>query len=88
MWLDFIQKLLGIKNVSSAFCDTFVRNTPKIPVKNVNFATPAFELSNVNVVHSELKAEKEIEDLYAEIRVLQENNRQKLIKNKFSYNIR
>lgn len=86
--LNFIKKLLGIKNGSYAFNDTFVKSKHQINIKNVNYSTPTFDLNNSNVIHSELKAKKEIEDLYAEIRFLQDKNREKINKNKFSYNIR
>ena len=85
MLYDFILKLLGIKNDKSELKDKLVRKSNPIPKHHVNFSTPAFDLNSPDVVHPELKNEKELEDLYSEIRILQEKNRQKVDKNKISY---
>ena len=86
MFYDFILKLLGINN-KPELNKNIVRKSHSVSNHHVNFSTPTFDLNSENVVHPELKNEKEIEDLYSEIRILQEKNRQKINKNKISYKI-
>ena len=85
MLLDFIKNLLGIKKDVHIISHNVMSNN--VVRKNVNYSTPDFDLKNNNVVHNENKTEKEIEDLYAEIRVLQAQNREKIEKKKLSYKI-
>ena len=87
MLYDFILKLLGIKNDRQELNKNIVRKSRSVSNHHVNFSTPSFDLNSPDVVHPELKAEKEIEDLYSEIRILQEKNREKINKNKISYKI-
>jgi len=85
MLLDFIRNLLGIKNDTHMISHKVMRSGAVR--KSINYSTPDFDLKNNNVVHNENKTEKEIEDLYAEIRVLQAQNREKIEKRKLSYKI-
>ncbi len=87
MIYDFILKLLGIKNNNSEINKNIVKKLHPVSNHHVKFSTPSFDLNSTNVVHPELKNKKEIEDLYSEIRILQEKNRQKINKNKISYKI-
>ncbi len=68
MLLDYILKLLGVKN-------------------DIKYSAPVFDFNGPNVVHAEHKNKKELDDLYDEIRVLQAKNREKINKNKITYNI-
>ena len=86
--LDFIKKFLGFGSDSITFNKAIVKKKYHKSGYDVNFVTPTFDLNGENVVHPEGQTEKEIEDLYAEIRVLQTKNREKLNKNKISYNLR
>ncbi len=88
MLLDFIKKILGIKDDSLALNKAIIKSNHRKSGSSVNFVTPAFDLNGDNVVHNEGQNEQEIQDLYAEIRVLQAKNREKLEKNKLSYNLR
>lgn len=54
---------------------------------NIKYVTPVFDLKNDNVVYPDNKTQKEIQDLYAEIKELQAKNREKINRNKITYHI-
>ena len=77
---DFLNEIFK-KNKKQSSVVNFKRRS------NIKYVTPVFDLKNDNVVYPDNKTQKEIQDLYAEIKVLQAKNREKIKKNKITYHI-
>lgn len=88
MLLDFIQKLLGSKSNSLDFNKKLLNSKPQFIKKNINYITPTISVNNDNIIHNENATKEEIEALYEEIRILQAKNKEKIEKNRYSYNLR
>lgn len=80
MFTEFFEKFFGTLNLGTKSVKSSVSSKH---VKSIKNATLPIELKSKNIVMPDNKTEKEIQTLYAEIRELQAQNREKINKNRF-----